>query len=177
MSNVANLLDVWGAAMWRASWQGGLLALAVWCVCQLVPSLPARFQCWLWRLAMLKFLVVLLWSVPIELPLLPAAEPIAWIATEQVTFNPLPLDGKSEMPQEPIRFVSPLSLLFVAWVGVVLWQMVRIVAACRQACWLSSGCREIKERDLLEPLEDSASWSASRRRHGCFNQMALAAHC
>jgi len=95
---------------------------------------------------------VLLWSVPIELPLLPAAEPVGWTATEQVVFNPLPLDGASAVPPESLRFVSPLSLLFVAWVGVVLWQWVRIVAACRQACWLSSGCRASEERDLLEPL-------------------------
>ena len=152
MSDVSNLLDIWGAAMWRASWQGGLFALVVWCVCLLVPSLPARFQCWLWRLVMLKFLVSLLLSVPIELTLLPAADPVAWTATEQVMFNPLPLDGASAVPQESVRFVSPFSLIFVAWVGVVLWQLGRICAACRQACWLRSGCRASEDRDLLEPL-------------------------
>ena len=37
--------------MWRACWQGGLVVLAVWSICRLIPSMPARFQCWFWRLA------------------------------------------------------------------------------------------------------------------------------
>ena len=53
------LLDTWATTMWRACWQGGLVVLVVWSICRLLPSMPARFQCWLWRLAILKFMVVL----------------------------------------------------------------------------------------------------------------------
>ena len=45
------LLDAWATAMWRACWQGGLVVLGVWSICRLIPSMPARFQCWLWRLS------------------------------------------------------------------------------------------------------------------------------
>ena len=62
--------------LWRATWQGSIGFLIVWLICGLLPRMPARFQCWLWRLALLKFMVVLLWRVPLAVPLLPAvAEP------------------------------------------------------------------------------------------------------
>jgi hypothetical protein len=54
------LLDAWSANLWPACWQGGLVVLAVWAITRLLPSMPARCQCWFWRLAMLKFVVVLL---------------------------------------------------------------------------------------------------------------------
>jgi hypothetical protein len=44
------LLDAWATTMWRACWQGGLVVLVVWSICRLLSSMPARFQCWLWRL-------------------------------------------------------------------------------------------------------------------------------
>ena len=57
MTNI--LLDTWATTMWRACWQGGLIVLVVWSICRSLPSMPARFQCWLWRLAILKFMVAL----------------------------------------------------------------------------------------------------------------------
>jgi hypothetical protein len=44
------LLDAWATTMWRACWQGGLVVLGVWSICRLIPSIQARYQCWLWRL-------------------------------------------------------------------------------------------------------------------------------
>jgi beta-lactamase regulating signal transducer with metallopeptidase domain len=66
------LADSWLAALWRASWQGGLALLLVWAVCRACHRLPARAKSWLWRLAYLKLLVALLLATPIDLPLLPA---------------------------------------------------------------------------------------------------------
>ncbi len=66
------LFDAWAAMMWRACWQGSLVVLAVWSICRLLPSMPARFQCWFWRLAVLKFMIVLLLPSLLDLPLLPA---------------------------------------------------------------------------------------------------------
>ena len=152
MTIVANMFDVWGAAMWRASWQGSLLALAVWSVCWLVPSMPARFQCWLWRLVMLKFLVALVWSLPIELPLLPAPSPVTWATSEPVMISSLPSDGVGPGAQQAPEFVTLLFVLFVAWVVVVLWQLARIVAACGDARRLSSRCRGSEDRQLLDLL-------------------------
>src|SRR5271157_3295255 len=66
------LLDAWAAVMWKACWQGSLVVLAVWLICLVIPSMPARCRCWLWRLAILKFMVVLLLPTLVNLPLLPA---------------------------------------------------------------------------------------------------------
>src|ERR1035441_9340489 len=66
------LLDTWATTMWRACWQGGLVVLVVWSIFRLIPSMPARFQCWLWRLAVLKFMVALLVPWFFSVPLLSA---------------------------------------------------------------------------------------------------------
>jgi beta-lactamase regulating signal transducer with metallopeptidase domain len=67
-----SLAAAWLAAIWRASWQGGIAFLIVWAVCSTVPRLPAQAKSWLWRLAYLKLLVAFFWAAPIGLPLLPA---------------------------------------------------------------------------------------------------------
>ncbi len=90
MIDAGTLLDGWATALWRASWQGGLAALAVWFVGCQAPSLPAQFQAWLWRLVTVKFMVVLLWSTPLQVPLLPAvrlAEAAAWEGSEVLTIS------------------------------------------------------------------------------------------
>ena len=66
------LFDAWTGMMWRACWQGSLVVLVVWSICRLLPSMPAQFQCWLWRLAVVKFMVVLLLPSLLNVPLLPA---------------------------------------------------------------------------------------------------------
>src|SRR5712692_6425535 len=60
----------WAGAIGRACWQGGVAIAIVWALCRLMPRLPGRIQCWLWRLAYLKLLVAVLWFVPLELPVL-----------------------------------------------------------------------------------------------------------
>jgi len=114
--------------------------------------MSARFQCWLWRLVMLKFLIMLLWSVPIELPLLSRVEPVTWAPNSPVISSSLLMDAVTAPSQQLPPVVTPLLLLFGAWTVVVLWQMLRIVAACRQATGLSKGCRASDDGDLLEPL-------------------------
>src|SRR5271166_5448343 len=76
MINPSPLIDIWAAVMWRACWQGGLVVLAVWLICLVIPSMPARCRCWLWRLAIVKFLVVLLLPTLVNMPLLPAPSPV-----------------------------------------------------------------------------------------------------
>ena len=81
------LLDAWAAVMWKACWQGSLVVLAVWLICLAIPSMPARCQCWLWRLAILKFIVVFLLPTLVSLPLLPAppvASPMPEVAVQIV---------------------------------------------------------------------------------------------
>jgi len=67
--------SLWFDSLWKASWQGGIALILVVVVCWAVPKIPARMQCWLWRLAILKLLITGLWIAPLELPWLPADKP------------------------------------------------------------------------------------------------------
>src|SRR5258707_2812526 len=74
MSGLIMLVNDWAAtwcdAMWHATWIGGLAILAAWAITTLFPQTPIFARSWLWRLVYLKLVVVLFWSVPIELPFL-----------------------------------------------------------------------------------------------------------
>jgi len=141
MNLIAQWLDVWCAAMWRASWQGGLAVLIAWSICWLVPSIPARFQAWLWRLALLKFLVALAWAVPIELPLLPAAERSGWESSATVFALP---PGMEVAPQELKKISTQeifLQLVFLVWSAVLGGQAIRLGLEFRSASRYRNACR------------------------------------
>lgn len=157
MSFGDDMLDLWGAAIWRASWQGGLAALVVAFVCRIMPSIPARFQSWMWRLAILKFAIALVWSAPIELPILPHAEPIvAATVGEPTPFGDLPGEATPAVDEHAQSDFPLLLIPFVAWAAIVAWQMVLIVVSCRNARLLKSRCRGSENRRLLEPC---SRWS------------------
>lgn len=153
--SLQHALDGWNAAIWRACWQSGVAAIVVACLCRLLPSIPARFQCWLWRLVMLKFAISFCWSAPIEIPVLPQAEPIAAIATVAPSM-PTPVD---ELPlvAAPSNVASTSSRIpwllipFLIWAAVVAVQLGRIGVACRNARLLRTRCRPSEDRRLLEP--------------------------
>ena len=120
----AEMLDVWGAArgapVGKAGWR-----VAVWGRAERVPSMPARFQCWLWRLVMLKFASRRCGSVPIELPLLPAAESAAGSVASEQARRELNRRRRRSFPlhRPPSAGpLPPLSILFAVWIAVVGWQ-------------------------------------------------------
>ena len=72
---------LWGDAMLRAAWQGGLVLALVAVIGRVLPKRSAGLRCWLWRLAYLKLLVALVWVTPVDLPVLPARGPTAETST------------------------------------------------------------------------------------------------
>lgn len=64
-------LSFWFEGMVRAALQGGLALTAAWMVCRLLPTVPSKGQCWLWRIAYLKLLLALFWTLSVPLPILP----------------------------------------------------------------------------------------------------------
>jgi len=149
MIDVSELSDAWVAAVWRSSWQGGVAVLVAWSVCRLVPSMPARFQVWLWRLVVLKFAVAFVWSAPIGVPLLPASAPMA--AESSALLTP----DRAGVGIDPVtRDTSPVSVslwvvVFLAWSAAVGWQVVRLLGACLAARRLRRGCRPTGRAELL----------------------------
>lgn len=119
---IDSMLDAWTTAMWRACWQGGLVVLVVWTICQLLPSMPARFQCWLWRLAILKFMVVLVVPWFFNVPLLPARPVPERMAAEITTVarafpthvNQVPTLPQAMAPARAMPLPSLPEVLFAA---------------------------------------------------------------
>ncbi|MCE9608473.1 MAG: M56 family metallopeptidase [Planctomycetia bacterium] len=152
MSFDGDLLDLWGAAMWRASWQGGLAALVVAFMCRLRPSIPARYQCWMWRLVMLKFAVAFVWSVPVEIPVLPSADPIVSAAVDSpIPFSHMSSDDTPTVDERSPSNVPLLLIPFATWAVIVAWQLGRILVSCRNARLLKNRCRASEDRQLLDP--------------------------
>src|SRR2546425_10225441 len=87
------------AAIWRASWQGGLALLLFWIVTRVFSRIPAAVKVWLWRLVYLKFLVAFFWATPIDLTLLPAPARLATSAAATHE-SPLGLADSYSAPSE-----------------------------------------------------------------------------
>lgn len=149
----------WAAAMFRACWQGSLAFLAAWVLCRFLPRLSPRLQCWIWRLAYLKLFVVLFWSTPVNLPLLPPPAPAeqrtATLNTpESPVFPPIgtaaQITRSAPQPTAGGLQLTILLVLFGLWIlggGVCALQMVTSARYLRQ---LRRRCRA-----LHDPLLDT----------------------
>jgi beta-lactamase regulating signal transducer with metallopeptidase domain/Leucine-rich repeat (LRR) protein len=155
-------LDTWATTMWRACWQGGLVVLVVWTICRSIPSMPARFQCWLWRLAILKFMVVLLVPWFFNVPLLPAhraPERIAEITTVAPTIeiHQEPLSQRS-VPPPPLPMPTPTPLpilpgvLFLTWIIGIGWSLIRLLAGFCGTVRLRRQGYSVASTSLVEQL-------------------------
>ena len=160
MNDLSDFVDAWGTAMVRASWQAGLLALVVWAVCRTVPSIPARFQAWLWRLALLKFVVAVVWQMPVEIPVLPAP-PVATegvgldVPTDSISVN-APAVSSPTMSSATRRPVNARGILLLAWLAGVGWSVTRITRACRTASRLRTASRVCDDSLLREAAANVA---------------------
>ncbi len=95
LSACSELPAGWMAALWRASWQGGLVLLAVWIATHAWRQIPPLFRVWAWRAAYLKLLLTLCWTGAIILPVLPAhwshvPPPVPLSVPELMTAQALP---------------------------------------------------------------------------------------
>src|SRR4051794_15887911 len=64
--------QVWTDRFWRATWQAAIVIVAAFALTGLLYRVSPRVRCWIWRLAYVKLILLLFWSTPIELALLPA---------------------------------------------------------------------------------------------------------
>jgi len=71
MTELDRLSSGWANSAWTDAWQGACLMSAVWLLCRIWPSMPARGRAWLWWLVGVKFIIGLLPFTGIPLPILP----------------------------------------------------------------------------------------------------------
>ena len=151
------LLDAWAAVMWKACWQGSIVVLAVWLICRIMPSMPARCRCWLWRLVILKFVIVLLLPTLVNLPLLPARsvpDPIpdlaVQIANQQVQASPT--DQVGALSSLETALPSVRAILAFLWIVGVGWSLAQLLVAWRGARQLRRQSHIIDNTPLIEQL-------------------------
>lgn len=169
------LAEQWLGVMGRASLYGGIVLGLVWVACRCFPRLPARWRCWLWRLAFLKLLLCVAFTSTLDVPLLPSffgsvsaggvARDLVGAPAARPVDLALPQDAADGLPRmpgssgtfaaEPLRpttasagSVAPLILLglwTVAVLGLIGLIGARIVAAQR---WRRE-CVLIKDPEIL----------------------------
>lgn len=128
--------------------QSGALFLAIWAIFRLVPSVPASWKAWVWRLAFLKPLICLLPFAVVTLRVIPA-EPIyqqtAPVSNE--TVDATLVATVANVPAVPVT-ASTTDPLLVAWL---------IGAAFVAAIGLRGAYRAIRVVRNARPVEDSVA--------------------
>ncbi|NLE60122.1 MAG: M56 family metallopeptidase, partial [Planctomycetes bacterium] len=165
------LTHAWLAALFRASWQGAIAVGLVWCLCRMVPRIPPAVRCWLWRLVLLKFLLLVVWPATIDLPWLPA-DGLWGKRVRQETQQPLaagdnrsfpgtvPTGGEDDLAADSAPpaaakagVITVGSILWAVWalgvsiVAVVLFVRSRAARRWRKRCTL------VKDADILTVCE------------------------
>jgi bla regulator protein BlaR1 len=65
------LSAAWAPWLWRACWQGAIVIAIAWLLTLVLRNWSPRLRSWIWRIAYLKLLLLLVWTGTINLPLLP----------------------------------------------------------------------------------------------------------
>ena len=151
----------WSALIAKAAWEGGLALAIVWLVIKFLPGIPPAIQCWLWRLAYLKLLIVLIWVTPVNLQVLSSLNPTPISAPNPVLVkNQEPITQNN--PNSSLKNLSNLGdiivsntraesrqwfylLLFSVWVFGVSCQGFSLVKAWRQRQQLIHGAVMLKD--------------------------------
>ena len=158
------------AGLWRASWQGALVIALVWLISRPVLGLPAWARSWLWRLVMLKLLLLVVWPWPLEVPVL-AYEPgdLNPFADQ----GPVPvlveipghstLGGQTTSPppaeQPPVGWAASVSVpvaLGALWVAGVAGIVILLTSRAHGARRWRRDCTLVKDPVILSLCESLA---------------------
>ncbi len=178
MSQFLHTIEPWveltGASLWRASWQGAIAIAAAWAIARWCTFLSPRVVCWVWRLACLKLLVALFWIQPIAVPVLPAnpslnvaasdglAEPLAAHPAFEPVAAAAPADRQIPatallIDPQPARLLLSTWLLALWLAGVACgvaitarqWRLVHLLRRAAEPAssdLLHQACRQEAER-------------------------------
>lgn len=171
------LMDLgWGRSalegLWRASWQGALWAALVWALTRAVPRMPSALRAGLWWLVSLKFVLSLGTLSPVQLPLLPAPEPVPMRAEAVESIAAMPVTRVTVAAAAPAGMTSGASLpwsqvgvglLLVAWGLGIAWQMRGHMRAWASVRRLRSSALPLRHPDVEEAVRELASRAGLRR--------------
>jgi RND family efflux transporter MFP subunit len=168
----------WAPAMLDAAWRGGIVLALVWAVCLIVPRLPGRWRCWLWRLAFLKLLIALVWTMPLDLPLLPAPLrrlPVPPVLPAQ-TIDPVPgelpvaIVTTAGQPHPSRQSPSAQSVPLVLWTLALALYAARLANGWRRTVALRRESPPVTDTDLQDICAElGAAFGVRRAPHICMS--------
>jgi beta-lactamase regulating signal transducer with metallopeptidase domain len=127
---------------------GAILAVVVWILVRLVPRLGPTCRTTLWWIVAAKFVVPLAWITPLQLPLLPAPEPLS-----PIEVSPIAVAPPGAMPSAAA--IAGASSIDWTIVLVVLWIAGVFVS-------LAVGAKQWRERRRAIRFSDPADVSVQR---------------
>lgn len=155
LSRIDGLFHAWSMNLWQACWQGGLLVLVIWAAVRLLPSMPARCQCWFWRLAMLKFVVVLSLPALVDVPLLPATTVETQTQVQFCATGAMPSPQAAQAPVDPIetsQWFDVPAVLRCLWLLGAGYFFLRLGGAWSSAWCLKRKGKTITDGPIVEQL-------------------------
>src|SRR5262245_18243658 len=106
MNSILELLNdfsgPWTEWIWRATWQVAIVIAVAWALTVVLARQSPRFRSWIWRLAYVKLLVLLMWTTPLRLAVLPADE----ITDATKPQPPVALQDSAVKPQPPVALTN-----------------------------------------------------------------------
>ncbi len=164
-------LRVMGAVLWQSTL---LVALAALIARWLRRSSPV-VRYWLWQIVAIKLLLMPFWSLAVPMPLWPERTPPSQPAMLQPpkefadspsrlalphsspTPESTPVESAPRSPSwgELLAMISWEAWLFLAWLAVVVWQLLRLL---RQRVWLARLLRHsvAPDRELVQLVAELA---------------------
>lgn len=145
MSELVNLVDpwcsTWIATLWRASWQGAIAIGIAWAIARYCTFASPRVMCWVWRLACIKLLTLLVWIQPLDIPLLPPVSAPVQAEALEGSVDSLPKQaieetaGEAQNVDHASRATAPtiLAILALLWIVGVAWHTAMAVRQWRFA--------------------------------------------
>ncbi len=154
VSAVNGISAGWGAAIWRAGWQGTIALALAWGACRAWRGMPPHIRVWLWRLAYLKLVLgLLIWTRPVHLPVLPPSHAVVSVAAEPPSAElaadllgggtpAITLDAPG-----PVR-PRPVVWLFALWLFGLSWHGTAVIRSWRKARNLGTGSASLDDPEL-----------------------------
>jgi bla regulator protein blaR1 len=121
--------------LWTTSWQAGVMAGGIWIACRQWPRMPGNLRVMLWWLVSLKFVMGLVWTQPIPLPVLPAAAPDVSV-TQAIGSNDLISTGSNVSASTPIRSAKASAINTITSYGLAAASGLWIVGVLVQGALL-----------------------------------------
>ncbi len=88
IESINDFSSAWATWMWRATWQATIVVSAAWLLCFILRRWSPQLRSWIWRLAYLKLLLLLVWTTPVTLAVLPAASQQSGVSSQESAHSP-----------------------------------------------------------------------------------------